>query len=159
MKKWKKRLDGTNASPLDRLTIFVDRNSGGRNSKSLIVEAGINIVLHDEYFPNPKTQDHEWLSVVAQKGWIVVTCDYKTKTIPLFLYNLKKFNAQVFYLSELNGRTAAEKAQCIIKNYEKMLKICNEHPAPFICRIDFEGKIYFDEWEKRMEKMYKTRRL
>ena len=49
---------------LQRKTIFIDRNSGGRTFRDLLTDAGLNVVLHDEQFP-PATNDDVWVKKVG----------------------------------------------------------------------------------------------
>ena len=51
-----------------RKTIFIDRNSGGRLFRGLIIHKGIPVVLHDEEFSDPRTPDQRWLKVIGEKG-------------------------------------------------------------------------------------------
>src|SRR5580704_13315760 len=104
-------------------TLFIDRNSGGRRFKGLIAEAGIQVVLHDEYFTDDTTPDDVWLKEIGDKGWIMVTGDKATMKDLLFLQNLRRSKARVFFLNALNGASAEQKAKIIIDAYVTMLKI------------------------------------
>jgi len=115
---------------LPRKTIFVDRNSGGRLFRGFVTEAKINVVLHDEYFTDPKTPDHVWLKEVGALGWPMVTGDIKVEKDPLFLDRLKRTVAHVFILCELNHGTPEERANCIIKAYPDIVQLCHSNHGP-----------------------------
>ncbi len=54
-------------SPPESLTLFIDRNSGGRIFRDLLIAQGLNIGLHDEEFAQ-KTADEDWLISVGEQG-------------------------------------------------------------------------------------------
>ena len=100
-------------------TVFIDRNSGGRIFRGQIEDAGIKVVLHDEYFKDRRTPDHVWLKAIGELGWIMVTCDSATMRDLLFLHSLKRSKARVFILDALEGASADGKAKCVIEAYPK----------------------------------------
>ena len=157
-KKWKKRSGGT-ADSQHKATIFIDRNSGGRNSKEIILGAGINVLLHDEHLKNNTTDDHVWIKEIANLGWIMVSCDFKIANTPLSLHAIQNSTAKIFLLSGLNGATPQGKADCIIKYYNTMLEISASRKAPFLARIDLDGKVHFVDVEGKLDKMHKGRRI
>src|SRR5689334_16353862 len=115
---------------LPRKTIFIDRNSGGRLFKDLIVKAGINAVLHDEQFP-PRTEDHIWLKKVASLGYAVVTSDVAVERSFLFLDALKRSRAHVFVICELNHAEGSEgRAGHIVEAYPKIVELCHGNIGP-----------------------------
>ena len=58
---------GASASPPERPTLFVDRNSGGRSFKAMLESAGVPVVLHDDVFQRTAT-DEEWITTVGKKA-------------------------------------------------------------------------------------------
>lgn len=125
---------------LQRKTVFIDRNSGGRNFKDLIKRAGINIVLHDEEF-GPTTLDSVWVKKIGALGWIMVTGDIAIERSYLFLSALKRSRAHVFILCALNHLTGDDRAKCIIDVYEEMLKLCHAHTGPCLWKAKPAGEI------------------
>lgn len=115
---------------LPRKLVFIDRNSGGRAFKSLIVEAGIRVILHDEHFRDPKTPDEEWVKEVGRLGWLMVTGDIATERSFLFLTALKRSRAHVFILCGLNHASPQQRAECIIEAYPQMLSLSQQHRGP-----------------------------
>lgn len=56
------------------VTFFIDRNLGSRIVAQALVNAGENVQVHDEHFPMD-AKDEEWIPVVCQRGWIILTKD------------------------------------------------------------------------------------
>jgi hypothetical protein len=115
---------------LPRKLVFIDRNSGGRAFKSLIVDAGIRVVLHDEHFRDPTTPDEVWVKEVGRLGWLMVTGDVATERSFLFLTALKRSRAHVFILCGLNHASPQQRAECIIDAYSEMLSLSHQYRGP-----------------------------
>jgi hypothetical protein len=114
---------------LPRKTIFIDRNSGGRAFKATIVKAGINVVLHDDQFPQ-RTEDHIWLKKVGALGYAIVTGDVAVERSFLFLDTLKRSRAHVFVICELNHSDANGRAKRIIDAYASIIELCHMNKGP-----------------------------
>jgi hypothetical protein len=147
-----------NASPLESPILFIDRNSGGRSFHSLLIKQGLKVVLHDEEFPQTAA-DEDWLISVGERGWIVITGDKATTSSPLFLFRLSKSKAFVFILHGLNGASAPDKANCILKAYEIIKHLIAEHNPPAIWRIGKDGVVRIFDFQKVLIKMRQSRRL
>jgi len=139
-------------------TLFVDRNSGGRSFRGLVVDAGIKIVLHDEHFPVPaqgekNIGDHEWLHIIGNLGWLIVTGDKHTIKEDLFIRALPKSNAYVFLLNALNGASPKGKAELIIDAYPKMLGLISAVPRPAVWFFERNGTIKLVPWREKLRKI------
>jgi hypothetical protein len=77
---------------LHELTFFADRDLG-RQFVELVRQGGVQIERHDDHF-QPSTPDEDWLSVVAQRGWIAVTRDGRIRYSPLALSVLMEVDAR-----------------------------------------------------------------
>ena len=97
--RWRKPSGGMSASLPESLTLFIDRNSGGRIFRDLLTAKGLRVVLHDDEFPQAAA-DEDWLPAVAQKGWIIITGDNATTKSPLFLQQLNDSQAHVLFFSD-----------------------------------------------------------
>jgi hypothetical protein len=98
--------------------------------KNLLSEAGLIVVLHDEYFKDPTTSDHKWLKKVGAMGWLMVTGDQRTEGDYLFLDNLKRTKSHVFILCGLNHADPKERAGCIINAYSEMCILSDKNAGP-----------------------------
>lgn len=139
-------------------TIFIDRNSGGRNFQSLLTAAGVRAVLHDQQFPN-KTADEDWLAVIGELGWLIVTGDNDTTRSPLFVHRLAHSRAHVFVLLTLNGLSAEAKAKCILDALPRMRDLASENAPPALWRLGKENTVTRFDHAKILDRMKKNRRL
>jgi hypothetical protein len=142
------------SSPNESLTLFIDRNSGGRSFRDLLIEQGLKVVLHDEKFPQTAA-DEDWLMTVGEQGWVVVTGDNATTSSPLFLLRLSKTKAFVFILHALNGASASNKAGCILKAYKIIKQLTGEHHPPAIWRIGKDNIARRLAFQKVLVKMHR----
>lgn len=116
------------------ITLFIDRNSGGRTFRTLLESPDLNVVLHDEVF-SQRTADEDWLRDVGKRGWIVITGDNRTTHAPLFLQRLAQSEAFVFVLLALNGASADEKAAIIKSAVPRMRELTSANQPPALWRI------------------------
>ena len=147
-----------NASQPESLTLFIDRNSGGRIFRDLLTAEGLRVVLHDDEFPQAAA-DEDWLVAVGQKGWIIISGDNATTRSPLFLQRLAKSQAFVFVLLGLNGLTAEGKARCILDQYPRIAALVAENKPPSLWRIGKNGTTHAVEFESILQRMRRSRRL
>ena len=75
-KKLKKPFAANSISPkpLEELTFFLDRNLGRHTVADTLRAAGLNVIVHDDRFPQAAT-DLEWLKEAGKNQWIVLTRD------------------------------------------------------------------------------------
>jgi hypothetical protein len=147
-----------NASQPEPLTLFIDRNSGGRIFRDLLTAQGLRVVLHDDEFPQAAA-DEDWLAAVGQKGWVIITGDNATTKSPLFLQRLADSKAQVFILLGLNGQTAEGKARCILDHYARITALVAENEPPAMWRIGKHGVTHVVEFKAILQRMRRNRRL
>jgi len=76
-KKSKKPSDA-NSKPPEPLVVFRDRALGNKLAAQALREAGVEVHLHGEHFPQD-AKDHEWLPEVGKRGWVLLTKDSKIR--------------------------------------------------------------------------------
>ena len=136
------------------ITFFFDKNCGARLPEALKTlriptlhpatprwKAGLSGSKDDPLFL-PTEPDDQWLPVVGQKGWVVVSHDAKFHK-PGYeseLNAIKQYNVGCFYLW---GASALqyEKARFLLKAYEKMVLVAQTTPRPFIFKIDKTSRL------------------
>ena len=126
---------------LPRKTLFVDRNSGGKRLQSFLVAADIPFVLHDDIFKHKNTPDSVWLKKVGTLGYAMVTGDIDIENSYIFLSILTRSVSHVFILRGLNHASAEGRAQCIIKAYPEIVRLCFENTGPRLWKTDYAGHI------------------
>lgn len=88
----------------DPLTFFIDRNLGKHTIADILRKAGALVEVHDDHFP-PNAPDHEWLPVVGEKGWVVLTKDKRIRYRGLELKALEDARVKAFVLVSCPART------------------------------------------------------
>jgi hypothetical protein len=125
-------------NPAPRASIFIDRNSGGRIFRDILVAAGLEVILHDDVF-NRDTPDHTWLKANADANRLIVSGDARTMRDLTFLRQLKNSQAHVFVLIALNGASREAKAGCILTALDLMLRIQKESAPPGLWKVHKNG--------------------
>ncbi len=144
-------------------TVFIDRNTGGKAFKDIVLAAGIEIVLHDDHFPHPKPgekniPDQEWLVAIGRLGRFIVTGDKRTLKEVQFLQKIPESNAYVFVLDDMNSGSPARKAEVVISAYPKMigLAIATKRPAVWLVE-NSTFRIY--DWHRKLKQIKERDRV
>ncbi len=102
--------DEQGQSSVAELILFLDENHC-RNPHIIraIEEYGIACEKHLDYFA-PGVEDTEWLPIIAQRGWSLVTTDARIRTNVLEKQAIRENGIRMFYLSRNNlaGREMGE---------------------------------------------------
>ena len=135
-------------------TIFIDRNSGGKTFRDILVSAGITVILHDDLF-NSQTPDEVWLKEVAAREYIVVTGDKDVTRRLLFLKQLVESRAYVFILYGLNGVSRQGKADCVLSALDKITELMKSGEPPALWKIGKDNRVANKcDHEKIIRRMY-----
>lgn len=121
------------------LVFFVDRCLG-RGLWSRLRAEGIRAEHKDDHFPQD-AKDEEWMSVVGERGWVVLTRDTRIRFHPsereaIFRSGLRFFSLQTKRgAGGKRGISGKEMAELILKHFEKIEEMARTVPAPFIAGI------------------------
>jgi predicted nuclease of predicted toxin-antitoxin system len=117
----------------------------GKTVVNALREAGALIEHHSDHFKQ-NAPDTEWLPVVSDRGWVVLTKDKAIAKNQLELMAIARSEVKVFILTSGN-LTRQEMAALLVDVLEKLKKFAQGNQAPFI------GKVFKD---RRVE-LWKTR--
>jgi hypothetical protein len=128
---------------LTDITFFFDRCVGVSMPKTLRnTMPPFNVEYHSEKKNGFRDDlpDDEWLTVVSQKKWLVVTHDKLVHDDSMAKQAVEQYNGRVFYL---DGGSAPkwEKLRLFIFAYKKIIRIVKQEKAPFIYRITRNDRI------------------
>ena len=140
------------------LTLFIDRNSGGRTFRDLLVQGGLKVVLHDDVFPQTAA-DEDWLPAVGELGYVAITGDKATTSLPLFIHRLARSKTFVFVLYGLNGASPEGKARCVLTAYSTISRLVRSNAPPGIWRIGRDGEGRRFDYARVLERMHRSKRL
>jgi len=129
---------------LRRTTFFLDRAFGGKLILEKLRKAGLRVESHHVRFRH-NTPDTEWLAVVGEKKWIVLTRDAMIGRRRLELDALLSAGTRVFVVVSKDFTDEAS-ANVIIAALPKILKMLDENRFPFIAKIHKNSAV--DLWKK-----------
>ncbi len=121
------------------ITFFIDRALGKKSVPDALKTAGANVEIHADHFA-PEAADVDWLPVVAQKGWVVLTKDVNIGRRYLEVLAIARYGAKVFVLTSGNLKSK-EMADIFVEALDKMNAFSQHHKPPFIAKINKQSKI------------------
>jgi len=124
---------------LKSVTFFIDRSLGKKTIPNALKKRGLNVVIHDDYFP-PDVKDEVWLKYVAKKQWIVITKDKRIKNRKSEIDLVMKNNVKMFVVRQAN-LTGEEIAKILIDALVNISKFIKKIKPPFIATITRSGNL------------------
>ena len=135
-------------------TYFIDR-ALGKSLGQALQSLGVNIEFHHDHFP-PDAPDTEWLPIVSQRGWVVLTKDDRIGRNILEIKQIARSKAQVFIL--VSGNLSRQQTVNIFVNaLEKIEKITQGNQAPFIAKIYQPARVTLWKNKAALEKLLRER--
>ena len=118
---------------------FIDRSVGKHSVAEPLRAAGVRVEIHDDHFL-PAAQDQDWLPVVGQRGWYVLTCDARIRYRRLELAAAQEARVGMFVIVSKN-LTGARIAEILLKALTRIHRFISSHPRPFVAKIYRDGSI------------------
>lgn len=87
------------------------------------------------------TPDEDWLMVVGEKKWIVLTADLAIARNPLEMDALLAAKVRAFALVREDGMSATEQADAIILALPQIFRLLEDARYPFIARLYKDGTV------------------
>jgi hypothetical protein len=125
---------------LSQPVLFLDENHC-RNPHIIeaIAEHGFKCEKHLDHF-EAGTDDVQWLSVVGQRGWCLLTTDSRIRRNRLEKEAVRNNSVRMFYFSrnQLSGR---EMGEALRKALPHIAELIQNQPAPFTASIGKSGDV------------------
>ena len=121
------------------LVFFLDRSLGKKVIAEALRRAGVAVQIHDDHFP-PNARDEEWLPVVGQRGWVVLTKDKRIRYRTLERLALLQAGVRAFVLTA-GSLQGAEMAKIFIKALPAIRRFIQTHAPPFIATVTRRGTV------------------
>jgi hypothetical protein len=102
---------------------------------------GLEIQTHDQHF-GQSTKDEEWIPVIGEYGWPVLTNDKNILSRPIALKAYKAAGVRLFVLAKKGYSTADSWVQIIERHLKSILVLAAYAPPPFLAKIT-EGNVTF----------------
>lgn len=135
-------------------TYFIDRALGKSVGKALDTK-GVKIEYHYQHFA-PDSPDTQWLPIVSQKGWIILTKDRNIGRNILEIKAMAYSNAKVFTLVSATLNTA-QMIDIFEKAIEKIDNFATSNPAPFIAKINNSASVKMWKNNNELNKFLKSK--
>ena len=129
---------------------FIDRCLGKKLADSLRNE-GATVEIHDDHFKQD-IEDKDWLRIVGERNWVVLTKDKKIASRTLELEAVAEGNVRLFAFvdGDVSGVVVA---QAFVNALENMRGFMRGNPAPFIAKVHQSGMLKSCKKRKELLKM------
>lgn len=122
------------------IVFFLDENHcGNLNMIVAIEDNGCVCEKHLDHFQRG-TDDTEWLPIVAQRGWALVTADARIRWNRLEKAAVRENGARMFYFSS-NNSSGSEMGAALRAAIPAMKKLIESQPPPFTASITKSGQV------------------
>jgi hypothetical protein len=132
--------DEQGQSGLTKLVLFLDENHC-RNPHMIeaIEERGIACEKHLDHFA-PGIEDTEWLPIIAQRGWSLLTTDARIRSNFLEKEAVRANEVRMFYFSRNNlaGRDMGVALRLALPQMERLVET---QTPPFTASINKNGEV------------------
>jgi len=136
-----------------QIIFFIDRALESKTVLEALRLNGVNLELHSRHF-KPDALDTEWLPVVSQRGWFVLTKDARIGRNPQEIRAIASESAGVFILWDGNLRSQ-EIALLLVEVVHKLEKLALMHQTPFIMKIYRDRSVKVWKSRKQLLKILK----
>jgi PIN like domain len=136
-KKKSKKPSGTKAEQLLRSSTFFSDECLGRLVPERLRAVDMLVESWEDHF-KAGTEDSDWLPVVGERGWIVLTKDKAIRRKPWEMEKVVKHGVRMFTLP--NGNMNAEQMAAIfLDNRLRMARVLHKNRFPFIATVFRDG--------------------
>lgn len=136
-----------------QIIFFIDRALESKTVLEALRLNGVSLELHSHHF-KPDALDTEWLPVVSQRGWFVLTKDARIGRNPQEIRAIAAESAGVFILWDGNLRSQ-EIALLLVEVIPKLEKLALMHQTPFIMKIYRDRSVKLWKSRKQLLKILK----
>lgn len=135
--KRSKRRSGTKLpieKQLEGFVFFIDRSLGKNVVPFALREAGINVEIHSDHFPDD-APDELWLAECGRRNWVVLAKDKQIRYNELERIALLTAGVASFIL--ISGNLAGpEMAAAYVKALPRIARFLSGQKRPFIAKVD-----------------------
>ena len=130
----------------DKITYFVDASLGSKLLPEALRNEGADVAIHNDHF-SQGTPDEEWLHVVGERNWVVLTKDNRIRYRKLERDALMRAGVRCFVLTA-KGLRGQEIAALFIKALPAIQRFLDKHSDSFIAKITRSSAVHLIVPEK-----------
>ncbi|MEG4274879.1 MULTISPECIES: PIN-like domain-containing protein [unclassified Microcoleus] len=131
---------------------FIDRCLGKKLVADSLRNVGATVKIHDDHFKQD-IEDKDWLRIVGEHNWVVLTKDKNIANRSLELEAVAEGNVRLFALVDGNVRGVVM-AQAFVNALENMQRFIRGNQAPFIAKVHQSGLVKPCKNQKELLKMF-----
>jgi predicted nuclease of predicted toxin-antitoxin system len=139
----KKQSSGNKVKRPKKIILFLDENLDTDDVADALTQAGIKYKRHRE-ISRSGTPDAEWLPIVGQKHWVLITADQKIRYRGLERAAVRQHKIREFAFSSGNLGVQVI-SEVLVKAYRAMCRFCAMNAPPFIATLSRSGQISLKE--------------
>jgi len=117
---------------------------------------GVNVEPHSVWFRH-NTEDVDWLPVVGEKKWVVLTADTSIGRRPIELDALLAAGVRAFAPTQAH-LTGCEMAQLFLDAMPQILRVLEENRFPFIAKIHHDRSVSIWKTDVTFPKGYRGKK-
>lgn len=137
-KKSKKPFAANLPLPPEPLVFFVDRALGKKAVPDALRAAGEQVEVHADHFPEA-APDADWLRVVGERGWIVLSKDKRIRYRRNETDAIQAARVRAFFLAVSKNLTGQEMGEIFVRSLPAMKQLVESAPPPFIAHVYRDG--------------------
>ena len=127
------------------MTFFWDRNLGLSIPKAIkMLHPPFDNEVHHDYFPESdrigENGDDSWLPLLGDRGWFLLTQDYRLHHRTSEAASLRRHRIGCFYLWGANAKRW-DIARCFMTAAPAIIEAAQLTTRPFIFRVDRSGNL------------------
>jgi hypothetical protein len=120
-------------------TFFIDRALGAHRLAAALREGGHTVEVHDDHFPQD-TPDVDWIRVVGEQGWVLLTKDAAIRRNELERRALVAAKVAAFMLG--NGQlAAADMARAFLDAVPRIHKVLRRYEPTTVATVTRSGGV------------------
>ncbi len=119
------------------MKFFFDNNLGTNLANGFRAFGEDVVHLVDEFHQN--ADDTQWLPIIGQRGWVLVTKDRRIRYRPaeIAAYRSNRIGGFVLSGKNVNGWAIIQQ---LVRNWPRMKELVEKTRAPFLYRVPPRGK-------------------
>ncbi|HND33241.1 MAG TPA: hypothetical protein PLA94_24755 [Myxococcota bacterium] len=121
------------------ITFFLDRTFGAQRVVRVLRDAGWTVEVHQDHF-RQDIPDQEWIPVVAERQWVVLTQDKNIRHRPLEREAVRSSGLRLFAFTQ-NNLPSSETSAILLRALPQVALIAEGQQPPFIGQIQRTGAV------------------
>ena len=131
--------------------IFFRDRCLGKKLADTLRNVGARVEIHDDHF-SQDSKDKDWLRIVGERNWVVLTKDKKIASRRLELLAVAQGTVKLFAFVDVDVSRVVV-AQGFVNALENMQQFIRGNQAPFIAKVHQSGMVKSCKNRKELLKM------